>query len=142
MIRFSLICEKEHEFEGWFSSSDDFDKQKKRGLVGCPSCGSVRVSKALMAPSVVSRKESKPVAVAGVDPAQREAMRKLRELRDAMLRNSVDVGEQFASEARKIHLGESDKETIHGQARSEEVRELLEDGIEILPLPVLPDDAN
>ncbi|MCY0092449.1 DUF1178 family protein [Hoeflea ulvae] len=141
MIRFSLHCEKEHAFEGWFSSSADFDAQCERGLVECPVCGSRQIGKALMAPALaVSRQTpSRPLAM---DPERREALRKLREMVQAVKQNSEDVGDRFADEARKIHHGESEARGIIGKASSEDAKSLIEDGIEIAPLPEFPDDLS
>lgn len=141
MIRFSLHCEKDHEFEGWFSSSADYDGQCDRGLVECPVCGSRQISKALMAPAVsVSRETaSRPLAM---DPEKRDMMRKLRGMVQAVRQNSEDVGDRFADEARKIHHGETDARAIIGKASSEDAKSLIEEGIEIAPLPEFPDDLS
>ena len=160
MIRYRLNCEKSHEFEGWFQSSEAFDKQVKRKLVTCPSCGSHKVAKALMAPSVVtSEKKSKrkpastpvPAAAAPETPPQqsfvanaeqREMLKRLRKMRDEALAKSEYVGSRFAEEARRIHNKESEARGIYGEANPGEVRSLVEDGIEVYPVPVLPDDHN
>jgi len=141
VIRFSLHCEKDHEFEGWFSSSADYDGQCDRGLVECPVCGSRQISKALMAPAVsVSRETaSRPLAM---DPEKRDMMRKLRGMVQAVRQNSEDVGDRFADEARKIHHGETDARAIIGKASSEDAKSLIEEGIEIAPLPEFPDDLS
>lgn len=161
MIRYRLQCSKRHEFEAWFASSAAFDRQAKRKLVTCPVCDDSKVQKTLMAPGVVtserkaaSRKRKQaaaPVAEPSAEPAslvmtaeQREVLTKLRALRDAMLSNSDYVGPRFAEEARRIH-SEGDKakgRSIHGEASPDEVRSLTEDGIDVLPVPVLPDDKN
>ncbi|SOE16611.1 hypothetical protein SAMN05877838_1489 [Hoeflea halophila] len=141
MIRFSLHCDKEHEFEAWFSSSKDFDGQAERGLVECPICGSRQIGKSLMAPAVtVSRDTSaRPLAM---DPERREMMRKLREMVQAVRQNSEDVGDRFADEARKIHHGEAEARGIIGKATADDAKSLIEDGIDIAPLPELPDDLS
>lgn len=141
MIRFSLHCEKDHEFEGWFSSSADYDGQCNRGLVECPVCGSSEISKALMAPAVAVSREtaSRPLAM---DPEKRDMMRKLRGMVQAVRQNSEDVGDRFADEARKIHHGETDARAIIGKASSEDAKSLIEEGIEIAPLPEFPDDLS
>ncbi len=138
MIRFSLSCEQDHQFDGWFASSDDFDVQVSRGLLACPSCDSVKVTKSLMAPSVStgSSRDINPVR------SPSEYSRQLRELRDRLVRNSEDVGRKFPEEARKIHYGEVEPRGIVGQANYQEVSELLEEGVGVLPLPELPEDAN
>ncbi len=142
MIRFSLGCEKDHEFEGWFGSSDDFEKQLKRGLIACPTCQSVKISKRLMAPAVSTSKVREQINVASVDHARKEVLAQMRELRDKITSNGEDVGEKFPEEARKIHYGETEKRTVYGSASRDEVVDLLEEGVEIAPLPVLPDDTN
>jgi hypothetical protein len=142
MIKFSLACEHGHDFEGWFGSSDDFEVQKQRDLVSCPTCGSPKVEKALMAPSVSTSKTKEKINVAKVDQTRRAAFAELKELRDKITANAEDVGERFPEEARKIHYGEAEERGIYGAASSEEVKELVEEGVQIAPLPVLPDDAN
>ena len=141
MIRFSLHCDKEHEFEGWFGSSADFDAQSERGLIECPTCGSRRIGKSLMAPAVAVARE-KPARPLAMDPEKREMMRKLREMVQAIKRNSEDVGDRFADEARKIHHGEAEVRGIIGQASSDDARSLIEEGIEIAPLPEFPEDLS
>lgn len=167
MIRYRLACAKGHEFEGWFASSEAFDKQAKRKLVTCPHCGSAKVGKALMAPSVVTseRKRARrvpepesapavptPAAAAGPPPAtdrqlvatgeQREMLQRLKRMRDEVLARSEYVGPRFAEEARRIHGKETAARGIHGEASLADVEALHEDGIEVYPVPVLPDDHN
>lgn len=141
MIRFSLHCDKEHEFEGWFSSSKDFDGQSERGLVECPLCGSREIGKSLMAPAVAVSKDT-PARPLAMDPERREMMRKLRDMVQAVKQNSEDVGERFADEARKIHHGEAEARGIIGKASADDAKSLIEDGIEIAPLPEFPDDLS
>jgi hypothetical protein len=152
MIRYALHCDKAHEFESWFPSSDSYEAQRKQDFVACPVCGSTKVDKALMAPQV-ARKDRAPAAepatptpppspVAVVSPVEQELRAKLRELREHIVKTADPVGERFAEEARKIHYGESEHRSIYGQATPEEARELAEEGIEFHALPVLPDDRN
>lgn len=141
MIRFSLACEKGHDFEGWFRNGEDYDTQRKRGLISCPNCNSSKVEKALMAPSVQSSRKKESVALA-VSAQQKAAMAQLRELAAKLRENSDYVGDRFAEEARKIHFGEADARSIHGEATPEEAVSLIEDGVEFLPLPNLPDEQN
>ncbi|WP_315924970.1 DUF1178 family protein [Mesorhizobium sp. SP-1A] len=141
MIRFSLICEHDHEFEAWFRSNDDFDKQKKRGFVECPDCGSHKVQKALMAPAVSTSKKQEKVALA-MGEAQRKAMDELKALSKKMRENADYVGDKFAEEARKIHFGETDARSIYGEATLDEAKGLADDGVSFLPMPVFPDDRN
>ncbi len=141
MIRFSLRCEHDHEFETWFRNGAEFDSQKKRGFVECPECGSKRVDKALMTPSVsTSRKQEKMALAMGAQ--QREAMAQLKALSEKMRENADYVGGKFAEEARKIHFGETEARGIYGEATPEEARGLVEDGVEFMPIPVFPDDRN
>jgi len=146
VIKFGLSCENDHDFDGWFGSSEEFESQQKRGLVTCPACNSAKVSKSLMAPNVsTSRKKesrSEAVALATGHQVQSEMMEKLREMRDEIVKNSDDVGEKFPEEARKIHYGEVESRGIYGQAAPDDVKELVDEGINIAPLPVFPEDTN
>ena len=157
MIRYSLRCECDHTFESWFQSSSAFDSQVKRKLVACPVCGSAKVEKAIMAPQIVSKKgrESAVPASAPAPPAEappgsqplvmaqeRELRTKLKELRDHIIKNADNVGERFPNEARKMHYGEIEHRPIYGEASPEEARSLVDEGVEVSPLPVLPEDRN
>ena len=161
MIRYSLICERKHEFESWFQNSAAFDKQAKRGLVACPACGSTKVEKALMAPRI-GRSQPRdieaspppvpaplpetpspaPSPVAMMSPQERELRTKLKELREHLTANAENVGRRFPDEARKMHYGEIEHRSIYGEASAEEAKDLYEEGIEFHPLPILPDDRN
>ncbi|MET3793609.1 DUF1178 family protein [Aquamicrobium terrae] len=141
MIRFSLVCEHDHEFEAWFRSGDDFDTQKKRGFIDCPSCGSSKVEKALMAPAVSTSAKQEKMALA-MGEAQRQALEEMKALAAKVRENADYVGDKFAEEARKIHFGEADARGIYGEATLEEARDLAEDGVEFMPIPVFPDDRN
>jgi hypothetical protein len=141
VIRFSLICEREHEFEAWFRSGDDFETQKKRGFVDCPTCGSSKVQKALMAPAVSTGRKQEKIALA-MGEAQKQAMAQLKALSQKMRENADYVGDKFAEEARKIHFGETDARGIYGEATPEEAKGLIEDGVEFMPIPVFPEDSN
>lgn len=141
MIRFSLHCDQAHDFEGWFRDNADYDTQSKRGFVECPSCGSKKVSKALMAPAVsTGRKREKMALAANAD--QKRVMAELKQLAEKMRENSDYVGDKFAEEARKIHFGETEARGIYGEATPDEARDLIEDGVEFMPIPVFPDDRN
>ncbi|WP_420960736.1 DUF1178 family protein [Brucella sp. IR073] len=141
MIRFSLHCDHEHEFEGWFRNNEDFERQAARGLVECPACGSSHVEKALMTPSVSTSRKKEKIALA-MSEAQRALIDQMRELSRKLRENADYVGDKFAEEARKMHFGETDPRGIYGEASREEVTSLLEDGVEIMPLPVFPEDRN
>lgn len=148
MIRYSLLCSEGHEFEGWFRSSEDFDVQASGGLCACPQCGSTSVAKALMKPNVAtSEARAVPVAAEGTPPAAippeaRAFIEKLKEIKAALLDGSEDVGKRFAEEARRIHFGEAPARSVHGEATEADARALVEDGIDILPLPILPGERN
>ena len=159
MIRYTLRCECGHAFESWFQSSSAYDSQAKRKLVTCPSCGSAKVEKAIMAPQIVSKKGRESVGTAPAAPAastevtapastpllmaqERELRTKLKELRDHIVKNADNVGERFPNEARKMHYGDIEHRPIYGEASPDEARSLIEEGVEVTPLPVLPDDRN
>jgi len=135
MIRFSLRCDKEHEFESWFQSGAAYDGLRAARHVACPICGSTAVEKALMAPAVrVAREGAAPSLTAPANPLE-AAMAELRRQVEA---NSEYVGMNFVTEARRMHEGEAPERAIHGEARLEEARKLLEDGVPVAPLPFLP----
>jgi hypothetical protein len=159
MIRYSLRCQRGHPFESWFQSSSAYDSQLKRKLVTCPACGSAKIEKAIMAPQIVGKKgrdrtEPVPPALpAEVTPPaftpmpllmaqERELRAKLKELRDHIVKNADNVGERFPNEARKMHYGDIEHRPIYGEASPDEARALIEEGVEVSPLPVLPDDRN
>jgi hypothetical protein len=169
MIRYALVCNKRHEFESWFANSAAYDKQVRRGLVACPVCSSAKVEKALMtprlvrtdtssaqasapaqgpAPEAMEAAEAAPAAtppatpVAMISPQEQEFRRKLRELRDHLVKNAENVGPKFPEEARKMHYGEAEHRSIYGIASAEDAKELHEEGIEFSPLPVMPDERN
>jgi hypothetical protein len=147
MIRYDLICDKGHEFDGWFRDSATYDKQARRGFVSCSVCGSSKVEKQLMAPGIPAksnRKDDVPQKmVAGpVDPRVAMMMKMMREMRQHVEENADYVGDKFAEEARKIHFAEAEARGIYGEATAEEATALIEEGIEVFPLPRLPEDGN
>lgn len=142
MIKFDLICDEQHRFEAWFSSNSDFEKQRDGKLVECPHCGSVNVDKALMAPSVSTARSKEASVQLAMNTTQKAAMEQLRQAVKTIRDNSEDVGERFPEEARKIHYGESEERGIIGQAKPDEVKSLLEEGVGVAPLPDLPEDKN
>ena len=160
MIRYSLRCERDHSFESWFQSSSAYETQVRRKLVTCPACGSASIEKAIMAPQIVS-KRGRDVAPPAPEPApaqpaevatpastpllmaqERELRAKIKELRDHIVKNADNVGERFPSEARKMHYGDVEHRPIYGEASPDEARALIEEGVEVSPLPVLPEDRN
>ncbi len=141
MIRFSLHCDHGHEFEGWFRDNADFDRQSERRLVSCPVCNSPEIQKSLMAPAVSTSRSKEQVAIA-MDQEQKQVLEQMRELSRKVRENADYVGDQFAEEARKIHFGETEARGIYGEASKEDVHSLIEDGVEVMPLPVFPEDKN
>ena len=157
MIHYHLRCERGHAFESWFQSSSAYESQEKRKLVNCPVCGSAKVERAIMAPQIVSKKgrgHAEPAAPAAVPEVaasattpllmaqERELRAKIKELREHIVKNADNVGERFPNEARKMHYGDIEHRPIYGDASPEEARALIEEGVEVTPLPVLPDDRN
>jgi hypothetical protein len=141
MIVFELICPDRHRFEGWFASSEDFEGQKKAGLLSCPVCSHSGVRKLLTAKigKAEPARESAP-NVANVKPAPAEGKDKstLNDIVDFILANTENVGKEFPAEARRIHYKEAPHRNIRGVATLEETRELLDEGIDVVPLPVPP----
>jgi len=155
MILYRLRCAKGHEFDSWFKDGKTYERQEKRSLIGCPACGSAKITRAPMAPRigkggksveapVEAPAEAVPAAAPdpqvaalarSMPPEMREALTRLRE---AVEKNLEPVGEKFAEEARKIHYGESDKRGIYGQTTDEEAEALAEEGIEFGRLPWIP----
>ncbi len=163
MIVFDLACENGHQFEGWFGSSDDYSEQLQRGLLSCPQCGSDVVRKAAMAPAVPKkgnqqneRPQHEPVGATDPNEAQmvtrgplptevQQALKKLAEAQAKALTKSKWVGRKFADSARAMHYGERDAEQIHGETSLEEAQSLVDEGIEVAPLPfpiAPPEDMN
>jgi hypothetical protein len=144
MIVFDLACCQGHRFEGWFGSSTDFEEQRARGLVACPSCGASEVSKAPMAPAVPVKgnrrdqalpAETQPMANSPMPPQVQQALAALAKAQTDALKNSTWVGDKFAEETRKMHYGEREEAAIHGQASLAEAKALLEEGVPVAPLP-------
>jgi hypothetical protein len=146
----NLQCAHQHEFEGWFGSEDDFVSQLARGLVTCPLCGDANIDKKLSAPRLnlrSGRHGADEAASAGaVVPMSNHAMnpelaalqaRMLKALREVVAQTE-DVGERFADEARAMHSGETEHRNIRGQASPQEALAMLEEGIEVIALPMLP----
>ena len=142
MIRYALLCEHDHDFEGWFGASSDYDEQLARGLLECPVCGSKAVRKAIMAPAVSGTKAQ--AAAPGPPPpfSDSEAREMMMQSAQAVRRHVEDnfdyVGDAFAREARAIHEGKSEQRGIYGEASGPEVKKLVEDGVAVAPLPPGP----
>lgn len=140
MITYSLACANQHKFDAWFRSAEAYDEQHAKGIVTCPVCGSVQVDKALMAPAL--RMTSDKISVSTGHPMQSEIREFLRAMRKKVTSEADYVGDKFAEEARKIHFKEADSRGIYGEATRDEVAELLDEGVDFLPLPQLPEEAN
>jgi hypothetical protein len=136
MIRYALACAQGHEFEGWFGSSGDFDDQQAKGQLECPVCATKAVHKQIMAPAVAGTKRNRREET----PAQRQAMmmEAMAQVRRHVEDNFDDVGDAFAKEARAIHEGRAEDRGIYGEATPKEVRDLVEDGVPVAPLPPAP----
>ncbi|RRD68083.1 DUF1178 family protein [Comamonadaceae bacterium OH2310_COT-174] len=157
---FDLRCAHGHVFEGWFASAEDYQSQCQRGLLQCPVCGSAQIDKLLSAPHLKAKSNRQPSAAAqqlppaGADkapsqaemhtpgPGAQQAMAEQRRRQAqwlsqarALLKNAENVGERFTAEARRIHEGQAPERPIHGQASVQQMLELLDEGIPVLPLP-------
>ena len=167
MIRYRLQCPDDHQFDAWFANSAAFDTQAKCGLVACAVCGSTKIEKALMAPNVgtKSNRKGEVLPAAGPSPSPsadivaansvaltgeaakraavtQELMALMRKIRAEVADKAEYVGPDFAEEARKIHYDEAPNRGIYGEATKRDVIDLLDEGIDIMPLPNLPDDRN
>ena len=157
MMLFSLICDQAHEYEAWFDSNDAFDKQKSSGYVSCPYCGSAQVEKQLMTPSLGAKGNQKvandqqmppngqavqKMLTASNNSEIKEMIKTVRKMRKTVKENADNVGDNFAEEARKIHYKEAPARGIYGQTTPKEAKELIEEGVDVMPLPSLPEDGN
>ena len=141
MIQYSLICENAHKFDAWFKSAAAYDEQHGRGIVTCPICMSGAVDKAIMAPAV-NRTDGERVSLSAGHPQAEQLREMMRALRKKVTSEADYVGDRFADEARKIDFKEVDPRGIYGEATRDEVAGLVDDGIDFMPLPGLPDEAN
>ena len=132
MIKYQLTCDADHEFEGWFRDSADFDVQAERGLIECPACGSDAVRKAVMAPAIARKGNSREARLKEIRNDMAKAVERAR---DYVEKNFDYVGDKFPEEARKIHYGESKERGIYGEASGKQVKELVEEGVQVAPLP-------
>ena len=166
MIHYQLHCGQGHDFDGWFSNSASFESQVEQGLVTCPFCSDRQIERALMAPAIGRKSNQLPNGVpAPIDPPAPvpasapsvpgstgfalptpaiapQVIEALQHLRSEIEKNCDYVGNDFAEEARKIHYGERDPRGIYGETSLHEAKELLEEGIEIAPLPFLTKDHH
>jgi hypothetical protein len=142
MIKYALRCEHEHSFEGWFSTSTDYDEQRAKDMVECPFCGSLEIAKQIMAPTV---RGTKAQGAPGPEPTQemrQMMMAAMGEVRKHVEDNFDYVGYTFAREARAIHEGKSEERGIYGEATPTDVKGLVEDGVRVAPLPPKPTPKN
>lgn len=146
MIRYALTCKAGHGFDGWFRSSEDYEKQSERGLLSCPACGSGEVRKALMAPAVSTREanngEGSPTEAVLLSEKETQLRDMIRKVRTEVTKHAENVGPRFAEVARQMHEGEIERSSVYGVASADEVRSLSEDGVEFHPLPTLPEEGN
>lgn len=161
MIRYMLKCSQEHQFDSWFKSADAFESLKRAGQITCPECGSSEVEKAMMAPRVSTARQRKAASAPPTAPEQdmtlpapqdsaqgtpvspprpspEDVEQAVAKLRAEVEANSDYVGVEFAKEARKIHDGEAPARSIYGEAKIDEAKALLEEGVPLLPLPFTP----
>lgn len=142
MIQYALKCKDGHDFDSWFQSAAAFDKLASAGMVTCAVCGSADVEKAIMTPRVrPARKALAPAAQGGsveITSATPDVEKALADLKRKVEENSDYVGKDFASEARKMHLGDAPERSIYGEAKPEDARALIEDGVPVAPLPFMP----
>ncbi len=144
MIVFDLKCGAEHVFEAWFKSSGAYEEQRAQGLIACPFCGDVGVTKAVMAPAVAPKGNQAPEKLPGTPAAFKAALAAIAQLQAKQLETSTWVGGAFAEKARAMHLGDAPEAPIHGQATLAEAKALVEDGVPVAPLlvPVVPPEAR
>lgn len=140
MIRYTLKCDKEHSFDSWFASAAAYEALQARGMVSCTICGSTTVEKALMAPAVrpARKAAAAPATEAPLSAPQTGIEEAFAAMRQAVEANSDYVGVNFVAEARAMHEGAKPERAIHGEARLDEAKALLDDGIPVMPLPFLP----
>ena len=131
MIKYSLKCNKDHVFEALFSVSSSFEKQNKKKLISCPSCGSLRIEKSIMAPNISPKGQSSKESIQKKDNVE-VLLNKARKNIEA---NFDYVGDKFADEARSMHYGEKDEREIYGETTIEDAVELIEEGINVHPVP-------
>ncbi len=141
MIQYALTCENEHHFDSWFQSGDAFEKLHTAAMVTCAICGSSNIRKSVMAPRIGKSIASPKLTAEPERPLSAPATtaeQAFKELREKVEANSEDVGKNFATEARKMHHGETPERAIYGEAKPQEAKELIEEGVPVLPLPFMP----
>jgi hypothetical protein len=139
MIRYTLRCAKDHEFDSWFQSAEAYDALKASGHVTCGLCGDGSVEKTLMAPNVrPARAKGEPAVKPTLTEPQTEIEAAFAEMRKQVEANSEYVGLNFVTEARRMHEGHIDERAIYGEAKPDEARALIEDGVPVAALPFMP----
>ena len=138
MIRYSLKCSDDHSFDSWFASADAFEKLNSSGMVACPVCGSDKVEKTLMAPRVTPGRKKAHAEATPLSTPMSEAEAAIAKMRKHVEENSDYVGLSFAQEARKMHDGEVESRPIFGEAKMEDAKQLIDDGVPVAPLPFMP----
>tara|TARA_Y200000002_G_scaffold383287_1_gene404880 strand:+ start:4320 stop:4745 length:426 start_codon:yes stop_codon:yes gene_type:complete len=141
MIRYDLVCENEHFFESWFKDSKSYQKQLEANEIACPKCNNSNISKSLMAPGIPKKTNTKNGNVIA-NSSSSSISNAIRKIRDEIKKNSEYVGDQFPEEARKIHYNEAEMRSIYGKASKKEITELVDEGIDIIQIPEIPDDKN
>ncbi len=141
MIRYDLVCENEHFFESWFKDSKSYQKQLEANEIACPKCNNSNISKSLMAPGIPKKTNTKNGNVIA-NSSSSSINNAIRKIRDEIKKNSEYVGDQFPEEARKIHYNEAEMRSIYGKASKKEITELVDEGIDIIQIPEIPDDKN
>ena len=134
MILYDLQCEEKHVFEAWFASSSQYEKQKKKNLINCPVCNSNKIKKSLMAPKLKGTKKTDNLNPKNI-VNNKKFTKKLKEFKNFIQKNTVDVGKDFTEEAKKIYYGETKPKPIRGETTKEQAKELLDEGIPIARLP-------
>ncbi len=141
MIRYALACGGGHEFESWFQSAASYDTLAAAKQLSCPDCGDTKIAKSLMSPGVSPSRRSVPAKETEERPLSKprsDAEAALADLRKAVEENSDYVGLKFAAEARAMHEGDIPTRSIYGEARIDEAKRLMEDGVPVAPLPFRP----
>tara|TARA_B100000989_G_scaffold208889_1_gene158423 strand:- start:24 stop:449 length:426 start_codon:yes stop_codon:yes gene_type:complete len=141
MIRYDLVCVNEHFFESWFKDSESYQKQLEANEIVCPKCNSSNISKSLMAPGIPKKTNTKNGNVIA-NSSSSSINNAIRKIRDEIKKNSEYVGDQFPEEARKIYYNEAEMRSIYGKASKKEITELVDEGIDIIQIPEIPDDKN
>ena len=140
MIKYNLQCAKEHLFEAWFDNIDSFETQRENGLLRCPSCNSAKVERAIMAPAIPKKSNAGKATTPATDPSS--VMQMMQKMKKHVTENFDYVGDQFAEEARAIYYGEKEDRDIYGETSIDDAHALIEEGVPVAPLPILPDRAK